>query len=333
MDVSDPAIDFQPSLTQPSLISVTQTCSHLCSRQSPISPFLLHAAILHADAQLFLSIAKFRVLLLPSLISLTQPPLQKTLDAWVQHLNALPKNVVLQNRIGKVWHMKMEYAADNRVYFANGWQQFVKDNSLVYGDFLVFQYNGDNGFNVKILGKSGCEKNETGPHVGIDIEEEEEEEEHEMTDVGTDFDDGHGSDSEYNVEEEEEEEEEMEEEAPEGIAILKQRGKRICENDAKDQLVPSYVLRDFRIKLAEHVTFHDELERAWPGKVLLWKDGRTWITRWGTVCRWNHVEKDDLCICEFPEAGGTKNEILVHIKRGDGSQSQPTNQEPNQAEQ
>ncbi|XP_031278124.1 putative B3 domain-containing protein At5g66980 [Pistacia vera] len=126
----------------------------------------------------------------------------------------------------------MEYA-DNRVYFANGGQQFVKDNSLVFGDFLVFQYNGDNGFNVKIFGKSGCEKNETGPYVGIDIEEEEEVEEHEITDVGTDFDDDHGSDSEYNVEEEQEEEEE--EEAPEGTATLKQRGKRICENDGKHQ--------------------------------------------------------------------------------------------------
>ncbi|KAJ0077414.1 hypothetical protein Patl1_36253 [Pistacia atlantica] len=71
---------------------------------------------------------------------------------------------------------------------------FVKENSLVSGDFLVFQYNGDGGFNVKILGKSCCEKNETGPHVGIDIEEEEEEE-HEITDVGTDFDDDHGSNS------------------------------------------------------------------------------------------------------------------------------------------
>ncbi|XP_031278158.1 putative B3 domain-containing protein At5g66980 [Pistacia vera] len=298
-------------------------------------------------------------------------------DAWVQHLNALPKNVVLQNRIGKVWRMKMEYA-DNRVYFANGWQQFVKDNSLVFGDCLVFQYNGDNGFNVKILGKSGCERNETGPHVGIDIEEEEEEEEHKIADAGTDFDDGHGSDSEYNVEEEEEEEE-MEEEAPEGTATLKQRGKRICENDGEGSkksagvrartsreldnvltrdevrkyvhrqnpyfvskqkqtrksllLVPSYVLRDFRIKLAEDVTFHDELEREWSGKVFRWKDGRTLITGWGSVCRWNHVEKDDLCICEFPEAGGTKNKILVHIKRSDGSQSQPTNQEPNQADQ
>ncbi|KAJ0077719.1 hypothetical protein Patl1_36274 [Pistacia atlantica] len=263
-------------------------------------------------------------------------------DAWVQHLNALPKNVVLQNQIGKVWHMKMEYA-DNRLYFANGWQQFVKDNSLVYGDFLVFQYNGDDGFNVKIWGKSGCEKNETGPHAGIDIEEKEEEEEHEIIDVGTDFDDGHGSDSEYNVEEEKEEQEEMDEEASEGTVTLKQRGKRICENDGegfkknagvkartsreldsvltREELVPSYVLRDFRIKLAEDVTFHDELEREWSGKVLRWKDGRTWIKGWGSVCRWNHVEKDDLCICEFPEAGGTKNKILVHIKRGDGSQS------------
>ncbi|KAJ0011045.1 hypothetical protein Pint_34526 [Pistacia integerrima] len=201
-------------------------------------------------------------------------------DAWVQHLNALPKNVVLQNRSGKVWHMKMENA-DNRVYFASGWQQFVKDNSLVSGDFLVFQYNDDNGFNVKILAKSGCEKNETGPHVGIDIEEEEEEEEHEITDeVGR-------------------KEEEMEEEALEGTATLKQKKakgfvKMMCKERTsreldnvltREELVPSYVLRDFRIKLAEDVTFHDDLEREWSGEVMRWKDGRTWITGWGSVYR------------------------------------------------
>ncbi|XP_031278112.1 putative B3 domain-containing protein Os03g0621600 [Pistacia vera] len=175
--------------------------------------------------------------------------------------------------------MKMENA-DNRVYFASGWQQFVKDNSLVSGDFLVFQYNDDNGFNVKILAKSGCEKNETGPHVGIDIEEEKEEEEHEITDVGTDFDDDHGSDSndsEYNVEEEEEE---TEEEASERNIVA---NGRVFYSIL--QLVPSYVLRDFRIKLAEDVTFHDELEREWSGKVMRWKDGRTWITGWGSVYR------------------------------------------------
>ncbi|KAJ0077408.1 hypothetical protein Patl1_36254 [Pistacia atlantica] len=41
----------------------------------------------------------------------------------------------------------------------------------------------------------------------------------------------------------------------------------------REELVPSYVLRDFRIKLAEHITFHDELEREWSGKVMRWKDG------------------------------------------------------------
>ncbi|KAJ0077451.1 hypothetical protein Patl1_35696 [Pistacia atlantica] len=98
-------------------------------------------------------------------------------------------------------------------------------------------------------------------------------------------------------------------------------------------LVPRYVLRDFGIQLAEHVTFHDELERTWPGTVICGKDGRTRITGWGPVCRWNQVKKNDLCICEFPEAGGAKNIILVHIHRHAGSQSQATNQEPNQADQ
>lgn len=93
------------------------------------------------------------------------------------------------------------------------------------------------------------------------------------------------------------------------------------------------MLKDFGIQLAAQVTFLDELERKWPGTVMYWKDGRIWIKGWRQVCRWNHVQKDDRCICEFPLATGRSNIILVHIVRGVGSQSQPTNQEPNQTNQ
>ncbi|XP_044489900.1 B3 domain-containing protein REM20-like isoform X2 [Mangifera indica] len=298
-------------------------------------------------------------------------------DDWVQHLNALPRNVVLQNRMGNVWRIKMRHT-DNGVFLLNGWQKFVEGNSLEFGDILIFQHIGDGRFEVKILGKSCCEKSETGPLVGIEIKEQEQEDDHETVDVGIDLDDDHTSDSD-DSEDNVEEEEEIEEEASEVIASLHKRGKRICGNDGdrskksagvrarvpresisvltskevkqyvNDQnpyfvtklsetrknllFVPSYVLKDFGIQLAEQVTFLDELERKWPGTVMYWKDGRIWIKGWRQVCRWNDVQKDDHCICEFPLATGRSNIILVHIVRGVGSQSQPANQEPSQAGQ
>ena len=46
----------------------------------------------------------------------------------------------------------------NGLFFRSGWQEFVKDNSLELGDFLIFKYVGKSTFNVKIYGRNACEK-------------------------------------------------------------------------------------------------------------------------------------------------------------------------------
>ncbi|KAJ0040923.1 hypothetical protein Pint_27462 [Pistacia integerrima] len=81
-------------------------------------------------------------------------------------------------------------------------------------------------------------------------------------------------------------------------------------------------LKDFEIELAENIFFHDELERKWCGKVCNWKDGRTVIHGWADVCRWNHVKKDDVCICEFLQTEGNVQDIMkVRIIRSSSSRS------------
>lgn len=47
---------------------------------------------------------------------------------------------------------------ENGLFFRNGWQGFVKDNHLESGDLLVFDYDGETKFNVKIYDRSACEK-------------------------------------------------------------------------------------------------------------------------------------------------------------------------------
>ncbi|KAM1474814.1 hypothetical protein ACFX2I_030782 [Malus domestica] len=47
---------------------------------------------------------------------------------------------------------------ENGVFFRNGWQGFVKDHHLEAGDLLVFDYDGETKFNVKIYDRSACEK-------------------------------------------------------------------------------------------------------------------------------------------------------------------------------
>ncbi|KAI3500532.1 hypothetical protein L1887_36354 [Cichorium endivia] len=73
---------------------------------------------------------------------------------------------------------------DDDIYFKTGWEKFVKDNSLEFGDFLIFYYNGGSNFYVSISGKNNCLKEtkiannmiETQPPVPPPIQETEKDE-------------------------------------------------------------------------------------------------------------------------------------------------------------
>ncbi|KAK7841930.1 putative b3 domain-containing protein, partial [Quercus suber] len=63
-------------------------------------------------------------------------------DAFVSQLDrSVPKKAILRSGNRKIWHVKVGKISDG-VFFLNGWQEFVKDNLIELGDFLVFQYNG-----------------------------------------------------------------------------------------------------------------------------------------------------------------------------------------------
>lgn len=99
--------------------------------------------------------------------------------------------------------MKVGKISDG-VFFLNGWQEFVKDNLIELGDFLVFQYNGHDVFGFKIFGNSGCEKEEIETHVSINnrieyLKEEEEEEAEETEEEENDSDNDDDEDYEDEV--------------------------------------------------------------------------------------------------------------------------------------
>ena len=96
--------------------------------------------------------------------------------------------------------MKVGKISDG-VFFLSGWQEFVKDNLIKLGDFLVFQYNGHDVFGFKLFGNSGCEKEEIETHVSINnrnecIKEEEEEEEEEAKETEEEENDSDNDDDE-----------------------------------------------------------------------------------------------------------------------------------------
>ncbi|XP_028795968.1 uncharacterized protein LOC114751460 [Neltuma alba] len=70
----------------------------------------------------------------------------------------VPKKTTLETYNGKFWEVGVEKLG-RKFYFDNGWDNFVRVNSLENGDFLLFKYFADySKFNVKIYGKTCCEK-------------------------------------------------------------------------------------------------------------------------------------------------------------------------------
>ncbi|XP_019150578.1 PREDICTED: B3 domain-containing protein REM20-like [Ipomoea nil] len=67
------------------------------------------------------------------------------------------RKVVLRNRMKKVWNIEITYTGDC-CFFKHGWAKFVKDNSFINGDTLVFIYDHPTVFDFFVLDSSGCEK-------------------------------------------------------------------------------------------------------------------------------------------------------------------------------
>ena len=87
------------------------------------------------------------------------------------------------------------------MYFLNGWQQFLTENSVEEGDFLVFRYAGNCIFDFKLLGRTECEKKDTKV-VDMDIYKKD------FCVKEKDVEEAEGEEEEEEEEEKEEEEEE-----------------------------------------------------------------------------------------------------------------------------
>ncbi|KAH7575180.1 hypothetical protein JRO89_XS02G0058500 [Xanthoceras sorbifolium] len=69
----------------------------------------------------------------------------------------LTKTATLKIFSGGLWTVQIN-KTDDGVFMEDGWQQFLRDNSLKDRHFLVFTYDGDMSFIVKIFELNGCER-------------------------------------------------------------------------------------------------------------------------------------------------------------------------------
>ncbi|XP_071912012.1 B3 domain-containing protein At5g60130 [Coffea arabica] len=127
---------------------------------------------------------------------------------------SLPDKASLRDRYGNIWPVELA-RIENASFFLEGRAKFVKDNSVELGDFLVFHFDGNCVFNVKLLGHTACDKKGVGGRMFKVKEEEENEKEEDKKGENENLQNNYNTvdetdhNEEYNAEEEEEEEEEM----------------------------------------------------------------------------------------------------------------------------
>lgn len=89
----------------------------------------------------------------------------------------MPKSANLITSTGKVWPVDVT-SIGHRVCFTIGWDKFVSVNNVECEDTLVFRYDGDGKFGVKMFGEDGLEKWVGAPNIsGVRLKEEVEAEE------------------------------------------------------------------------------------------------------------------------------------------------------------
>ncbi|XP_055803364.1 B3 domain-containing protein At5g60142-like [Solanum dulcamara] len=73
----------------------------------------------------------------------------------------LPWNVSLRDRFGNMWPIGVTKSGKH-IYFEHGWEKFIEDNIVEFGDFIIFDYDGTRIFDFKLLGRIGCVKKGAG---------------------------------------------------------------------------------------------------------------------------------------------------------------------------
>lgn len=73
----------------------------------------------------------------------------------------IPMNVFLRDRFGNVWPIGV-VKQGREFHFHYGWEKFIEENTLEFGDFLIFDNNDKGTFDFKLLVTNECVKNGVG---------------------------------------------------------------------------------------------------------------------------------------------------------------------------
>ncbi|ONK64860.1 uncharacterized protein A4U43_C07F30730 [Asparagus officinalis] len=266
----------------------------------------------------------------PKLISMATPSFFKVMLAdfrtklrippcFKRHLgDSIVQRSVLRNSMGRKWEIKVGIV-DDQVLLQDGWGRFISDNSINSGDFLVFFYDGDMGFDVKIYGATCCEKRE-GSEVKIEAESEE------------------GSiDKSSTMKASRKKERESRRSRPKkrNMCFKILRGVKACEkaleaacafksshphfvttcrrSPSLGMRIPAELAKIYNLKVKNSIVLVDPRGTSWSVKISTWGSGRQCLTSgWNSLYKKNRLKEGDACVFEFVHGGAVVN---VHIFR------------------
>ncbi|KAK8943267.1 putative B3 domain-containing protein [Platanthera zijinensis] len=232
----------------------------------------------------------------------------------------IPVNSVLRSRGGRRWAVKLRREGNN-LFFGEGWECFVADLSVQLGEFLLFVYDGFLGFDVKIYGITGCEKE----YRTADVKLEEEVVEREMrgqmpAKTRTSLIGGPrrevlngrvilGGLKLFGNEKALKSARSFKSNSPFFIATY-----RCSRQDY--MTIPVSFMKECTLCKTESIILKDPKERFWTVRIAHWVGRAAISTGWSVFKNANHLIEGDVCVFEFLAA---EKVMHVHIFRDKGN--------------
>lgn len=95
-------------------------------------------------------------------------PLQRIPPSFIKNLaREISGTATLSRSSGSHWHVRVWKNPDG-TYLEDGWERFMKDNRLGDDEFLIFRYEGNVRFHVRIFEKNGVKRSRIKPEeIGV----------------------------------------------------------------------------------------------------------------------------------------------------------------------
>ncbi|XP_020273687.1 B3 domain-containing protein REM5-like isoform X2 [Asparagus officinalis] len=264
----------------------------------------------------------------PKLMSMAAPSFFKVMfgdfrtklipPCFKKHLGkSIMQRSVLRSSAGREWEIKMG-TVDEQIFFQDGWDRFISNNSINLGDFLVFFYDGDVGFDVKIYGTSCCEKRDEFD-VKIEAESEEDYDAKRPTKVirrkakKITVDKPEGSETCYKIFRGAK----VSDKAMKAACAFKSPHPHFvttCKSTPSCYMrIPAGLAKKYNLNMKNSIDLRDPRGTSWSVKLSTWCDGRLCLSSgWSDLYKENCLKERDACVLEFVQGGTLVN---VHIFR------------------